>query len=72
MLPSKAYGVPNPDPLQVWDALNELHRQTGCKFILGINLEADDVDLSYRQMKAAQENLDPGSVMYYEIGNEVG
>jgi hypothetical protein len=56
---------------RVWDALNRLHAATGVKYIIGLNLEAGDPQLSKRQMQAAEAKLTPGSVLSFEIGNEV-
>jgi hypothetical protein len=56
----------------VWDSLAKLHKGTGAKFIIGLNLEEGDPDLALRQMRKAQEKLPAGSIMTFEIGNEVG
>jgi len=55
----------------VWDSLNRLHKATGAKFILGLNFEAGDAELAKKQMQAAESKLKPGSIVTYEIGNEV-
>ena len=54
----------------VWDSLNRLRAATGATFILGLNFEARDAGLAARQMRAAEARLRPGSVAYYELGNE--
>lgn len=54
----------------MWDSLNKLHAATGVKFIVGLNLEAGDAELTKRQMAAAEAKLTPGSVLSFEIGNE--
>jgi hypothetical protein len=55
----------------VWDSLNRLHKATGAKYIIGLNFEHGDVDLARRQMRAAKAGLLPGSILTFEIGNEV-
>lgn len=56
----------------MWASLNKLHSMTGAKFIVGVNLEAGDPWLSRRQMEAAEKKMAPGSIVAFEIGNEVG
>jgi hypothetical protein len=58
-------------PAYVWDSLNRLHAATGARFILGVNLESGDAALARRQMEAAEARLAPGSILAFEIGNEV-
>lgn len=59
-----------PDP-HVWEALSNLHKATGMKFILGLNFFRNNVTLARAQMDAATASLPPGSIMSFEIGNEV-
>lgn len=57
---------------EVWDALSKLHKEVGMRYIVGLNFLKNDQDLSRRQMDAAINGLPKGSIMSFEIGNEVG
>ncbi|KAI8467768.1 MAG: hypothetical protein J3K34DRAFT_480182 [Monoraphidium minutum] len=59
--------VPSPE---VWQSLADLHRGTGSKLIIGINLESGDTDLALKQAEAAKAALPAGSILAFEIGNE--
>jgi hypothetical protein len=64
----KLVTVPEP---HVWEALSKLYRATGMRFILGLNLFNNDIGLARRQMDAALKGLPEGSIISFEIGNEV-
>ena len=55
----------------VWSSLSKLHRDTGMKFIIGLNFFHQDLGLSKGQMDAASGGLPAGSIEGFEIGNEV-
>ncbi len=54
----------------VWSTLTKLHRELGMRFILDLNLGANDKELTKAQQTAALENLPSSSIMSFEIGNE--
>lgn len=62
---------PLPPHGQVWDSLAKLNKGTGAKYIIGVNLEDGDADLALKQAQAALDNLPPGSIETFEVGNEV-
>ncbi len=43
----------------------------GAKFILGLNFESYDFTLARAQLQAGRDRMPQGSVITYEIGNEV-
>jgi len=59
-------------PPNVWDSLAKFSKETGAKFIIGLNLEEGDPALALKQMQAAQAKMPAGSIANFEIGNEVG
>lgn len=58
-------------PEFVLKSLQKLHELTGAEFILGLNLEAGDLELTRDQMAAAEEHIDADAITSFEIGNEV-
>jgi hypothetical protein len=56
----------------VWNSLAALYRETGTRYILGLNFEKGDVELARRQMQAALNGLPADAIISFEIGNEVG
>jgi hypothetical protein len=57
---------------EVWGPLAALYRETGTRYILGLNFEKGDVELARRQMQAALNGLPADAIISFEIGNEVG
>jgi hypothetical protein len=55
----------------VWSSLTKLHRDTGMKYIIGLNFYHQDFGLSKGQMDAAVAGLPASSIEGFEIGNEV-
>jgi hypothetical protein len=56
---------------EVWGPLTALYRETGTRYILGLNFEKGDIDLAKRQMDAAIRGLPADAIVSFEIGNEV-
>lgn len=59
-------------PSYVYEALAQVHEETGMLFILGLNFEKGDIDLARQQFEIARKYLPPESIITFEIGNEVG
>eukprot|EP00798_Chlamydomonas_sp_ICE-L_P020370 gene20370-27139_t len=53
-----------------WGALNQLYEETGCQYIVGLNLRISDPDLAYDQMRECYRTLPPEAIYAIEIGNE--
>lgn len=47
-----------------------LHKAIGVRFILGVNLGADDPKLAEEQARTYAQNMPGGSIIGFEIGNE--
>lgn len=58
-------------PQYVYEALRQVHQDTGALFILGLNFEKSDIGLTKKQFEAAHAILPPESIITFEIGNEV-
>jgi hypothetical protein len=56
---------------EVWGPLTALYRETGTRYILGLNFEKGDLSLARRQMQAAIRGLPADAIVSFEIGNEV-
>ncbi len=56
----------------VWKALSDVQYQLGVNYIVGLNFMHMDIELARRQMQAAQAGLPQGSIIAFELGNEVG
>lgn len=55
----------------VFDALRQVHEETGVKYILGLNFQKGDVELARAQWEAAKQHLPAEALLTFEIGNEV-
>ncbi len=53
-----------------WTALNKLRTELGARFIINLNLAANDKELIKQQRDAALQNLPKESIVSFEIGNE--
>lgn len=58
-------------PQYVYEALRQVHQDTGAHFILGLNFEKGDIELAKQQFAAAHAIMPPESIITFEIGNEV-
>lgn len=58
-------------PQGVYKALKNLHKETGVKYILGINFEDLDQKLTQGQMQRARRSLPADALLSFELGNEV-
>jgi hypothetical protein len=59
-------------PQYVYDALRQVHEETGTQYIMSVNLEKGDYELSRAQLKMIKDSLPAEAVVATEIGNEVG
>jgi hypothetical protein len=59
-------------PQYVYDALRQVHEETGAQYIMSVNFEKGDVELARAQLKMAKDNLPAAAILTTEIGNEVG
>jgi predicted lipid-binding transport protein (Tim44 family) len=59
-------------PQYVYDALRQVHEETGAQYIMSVNLEKGDMELARAQLKMAKDNLPAAAILTTEIGNEVG
>jgi hypothetical protein len=59
-------------PQYVYDALRQVHEETGAQYIMSVNLESGDTELSRAQLKMIKDHLPASAVVATEIGNEVG
>ncbi|WIA08610.1 hypothetical protein OEZ85_008039 [Tetradesmus obliquus] len=57
-------------PQYVYDALRQVHEETGAQYIMSVNLEHGDYELSRAQLKMIKDNLPAEAVLATEIGNE--
>jgi hypothetical protein len=48
-----------------------LHKETGVKYILGLNFEDLDQKLTQGQMQRARRSLPADTLLSFELGNEV-
>ena len=60
-----------PPSQAVLGALSKFVRATGSQLILGLNYEKGDPALAAAQKRAAEAALPQGSIMSFELGNEV-
>lgn len=58
-------------PRSVYDALRAVHEETGARYILSVNFEANNVTLSSAQLAIARATLPGTAIESVEIGNEV-
>jgi hypothetical protein len=54
-----------------YSALREVYRETGARFILGLNFADADLRLTQAQVLRAQRNLPENALVAFELGNEV-
>jgi hypothetical protein len=59
-------------PQYVYDALRQVHEETGAQYIMSVNFEKGDQELARAQFKMAKDNLPAAAIVSTEIGNEVG
>ncbi|KAF6263669.1 hypothetical protein COO60DRAFT_1698710 [Scenedesmus sp. NREL 46B-D3] len=57
-------------PQYVYDALRQVHEETGAQYIMSVNFEEGDVELARAQLKMAKDNLPAEAIVATEIGNE--
>ncbi|KAG1679112.1 hypothetical protein FOA52_000467 [Chlamydomonas sp. UWO 241] len=53
-----------------WDAMRDLHANTGAVFMIGLNLRARDPALAVQQVAAAMRFIPPEAILAFNIGNE--
>ena len=53
-----------------WESLGELHKATGARFMIGLNLMARDPKLAAGQIKGALKHLPPAAIISLGVGNE--
>lgn len=49
----------------------QVYKETGARYILGLNFEDVNLKLTQAQIKRAKANLPEDSVVTFELGNEV-
>jgi hypothetical protein len=49
----------------------QVYKETGVRYILGLNFEDVNLKLTQAQIKRARANLPEDSVVTFELGNEV-
>ncbi|KAI8471732.1 MAG: hypothetical protein J3K34DRAFT_458144 [Monoraphidium minutum] len=59
-----------PWPGSVYKALATLHKATRAQFIMGVNQNAEDAELTAGQVERSEDLMPPGSVVSYAVGNE--
>jgi hypothetical protein len=55
----------------VYKALRQMYKEAGVRYILGLNFEDADMKLTQAQVKRAKANMPEGSLVTFELGNEV-
>jgi len=58
-------------PQGVYKAMYQVHKETGASFILGLNFEDTNQQLTQGQWQRAQRGLPEGALVAFELGNEV-
>jgi hypothetical protein len=58
-------------PYGTYTALRQVYRETGARFILGLNFADADLRLTQAQVLRAQRNLPENALVSFELGNEV-